>query len=90
MSSSNDSDGFKIPSLPINRVIPHEDGEQNLTAEEDAEQTSKLDKTTTTQPEDKVSETKNAKQAKSTDEGETHSNIVRQTILIESRILYNN
>ena len=46
-------------------MIPHEDGELDVTAGEDAEQTSKVDNTTTTQAEDKVSETKYAKRLKS-------------------------
>lgn len=73
MSTSSDQDGFKVPSLPISRAKPHEDGGQDETKKQTAEQLSKLEDSVTAeataQTEDKLSETQNTGQTKASTEG---------------------
>ena len=71
---SSDQDGFKVPSLPISRVKPHEEGRHDDTVqqgtEQETEHSSKLDDPVTTPTEDTLSKSSNVEQAKSTNEGE--------------------
>lgn len=69
MTTTNDPDGFKVPSLPISRAKPLEDSGQNEAKQQEAEQPSKLDETVRTRTDDKPSETQNTEQAKPAGEG---------------------
>ena len=70
---SSDQDGFKVPTLPISRAKPHEEGGGDetvrLEAEQDTEQSSKLDASDAQSGDSLNSKCSKVEEAKSANEG---------------------